>query len=85
MLSHIPLPACVGSSLVMNYSTSVAGHVRFEIDDGETALASGEIFGDEIERTVEWDGGANLSAMAGKTVRLRVNLKEADLYSIRFV
>lgn len=74
-----------GSSLVINYSTSVAGHVRFEIDDGETTLASGEIFGDEIERTVEWDGGANLSAMAGKTVRLRVNLKEADLYSIRFV
>lgn len=34
---------------------------------------------------MEWDGGANLSAMAGKTVRLRVNLKEADLYSIRFV
>ena len=74
-----------GSSLVMNYSTSVAGHVRFEIDDGETTLASGEIFGDEIERTVEWDGGADLSTMAGKMVRLRVNLKEADLYSIHFV
>ena len=34
---------------------------------------------------MEWDGGADLSAMAGKMVRLRVNLKEADLYSIRFV
>ena len=51
----------------------------------ETTLASGEIFGDEIERTVEWDGGADLSTMAGKMVRLRVNLKEADLYSIHFV
>jgi hypothetical protein len=73
-----------GSNLVMNYSTSVAGHVRFEIDDGETTLASGETFGDEIERTVEWDGGADLSALTGKGVRLRVNMKEADLYSIRF-
>jgi hypothetical protein len=69
----------------MNYSASVAGHVRFEIDDGQTTLATGEIFGDEIERTVEWNGGADLKAMAGKTVRLRVNMKEADLYSIRFV
>ena len=59
--------------------------MRFEIDDGETTLSTGEIFGDEIERTVEWDGGTNLSAMAGKQVRLRVNMKEADLYSIHFV
>ncbi len=73
-----------GSNLVANYSTSVVGHVRFEIDDGETTLSSGEIFGDEIEGTVRWDGGSDLSAMAGKPVRLRVNMKEADLYSIRF-
>lgn len=42
-----------------------------------------EIFGDEIERTAAWTGG-DLSALAGKPVRLRFELKEADLYSIRF-
>ena len=73
-----------GANLVMNYSTSVAGHVRFEIDDGETTLGTGEIFGDEIERTVAWNGGSDLSAMAGKPVTLKINMKEADLYSIRF-
>ena len=40
--------------------------------------------GDEIARVVSWKGNTDVSALAGKAVRLRFILKDADLYSIRF-
>jgi hypothetical protein len=43
-----------------------------------------ELFGDEIDRTVEWKSGADVGKVAGKTVRLRFVLKDADLYSLKF-
>ena len=43
-----------------------------------------EHFGDSIERTVAWKNGIDLGSLAGKTVRLRFALKDADLYSIKF-
>ena len=41
-------------------------------------------FGDEIEGTVGWGDGADLGALAGRVVRLRFELKDADLYAFRF-
>ncbi len=80
-----------GSQLVMNYSTSVAGGIRVEVQDDEGRALDGfgfedcpEIFGDEIERAVEWTGNPDLASHAGRPVRLRFAMKEADLYSIRF-
>ncbi len=80
-----------GSELVINYSTSVAGDVRIEMQDeqgkpieGRSLSASTKIFGDEIERVVSWGGDSDVSALAGKPVRLRIAMKEADLYSLRF-
>lgn len=43
-----------------------------------------EHFGDSIERTVVWKNGADVSALAGKPVRLRLVLKDADVDAIRF-
>ena len=40
--------------------------------------------GDHIEQAVRWPGGARVARLAGKPVRLRVALHDADLYSIRF-
>lgn len=80
-----------GSQLVMNYSTSVAGGIRIEVQDEEGRVLDGfgidqcrEIFGDEIERAVEWEGSPDLASLAGKPIRLRFAMHEADLYSIRF-
>jgi hypothetical protein len=42
-------------------------------------------FGDEIEGRVNWHGGGDESGLAGKPVRLRFALKDADLYAFRFV
>lgn len=80
-----------GKHLVMNFSTSAAGSIRVEVLDAAGKPVPGfamgdcsDIFGDEIERTVTWKGGDDLSKLAGKPIRLRFVLKDADLYSIRF-
>jgi len=41
-------------------------------------------FGDSINRTVTWKSGSDVSALAGKVVKLRFVLNDADLYAIRF-
>lgn len=80
-----------GSTLTINYSTSVAGSVCMEIQNekgapikGYSLSDSSEIFGDEIERVVSWENNSDVSSLSGTPVRLRVAMKEADLYSLRF-
>jgi hypothetical protein len=80
-----------GSKLAINYATSAAGSVRVELQssDGKPlesfALADcPEIFGDHIERVVEFKTGGDVSRLAGKPVRLRFALKDADIYSFQF-
>ena len=80
-----------GKKLELNVSTSAAGGVRVEIQDasgkpvpGYAAKDCVEIIGDEIARVVTWKGkGEDVSALAGKPVRLRFVMKDADLYAIR--
>ena len=61
-----------GGELVVNYATSVAGSIRFELQtadgkaiDGFLLPQSREMYGDEIERVVTWDNGSDVSALAG--------------------
>lgn len=81
-----------GRELELNYATSAAGSIRVEIQDSKTGKPlsgyeianSEEIVGDNVERVVHWRGDSDVSGMAGEEVRLRVILKDADLYSLRF-
>jgi hypothetical protein len=80
-----------GSRLVLNFATSAAGSLRVELQDekgaplpGFTLANSRETIGNEIEREVAWKAGPDVSSLAGKTVRARFVLKDADLYSLRF-
>lgn len=80
-----------GERLVINFSTSAAGSLLFELRgaDGERIPGYGfaqcdEILGDETERTVTWSGSGDISSFQGRGVRLRVRLKDADLFSILF-
>jgi hypothetical protein len=81
----------LGKELEMNYSTSAAGEIRVEIQDttgnpiqGYTMEESQTIIGNEITGTVSWNGNTNLSSLASKPVRLKIYMKDADLYSLRF-
>ena len=80
-----------GAQLVINYATSAAGSVKVELQDADGRAIEGlsmedstELFGDEIEEVVSWKGGWDLSRLAGKPVRLRFTISDADLYSFKF-
>ncbi|RIH67058.1 hypothetical protein D1164_01090 [Mariniphaga sediminis] len=80
-----------GDELEINYSTSAAGEIKFEIQDqdgkpipGYTLEDSQVIIGNEISRIVSWKNSGNLKKLNSKIVRLRVYMKDADLFSIRF-
>lgn len=81
-----------GARLTLNCATSAAGTVRVELQDGDGRALAGygladcdEIFGDDVARAVAWGGRADVSPLAGRTVRLRVFLADADLYALQFV
>jgi hypothetical protein len=80
-----------GKRLLINYSTSAIGSVRVEVQDADGKPIAGRalsdcrpIVGDEIEREVAWAGGSDVSNLAGKPVRLRFAMSDADLFSLRF-
>lgn len=80
-----------GKTLSLNFASSAAGDIRVEIQDaagkplpGYTLDDCDEIFGDTIQRRVTWKTNADLSALAGQTVRLRFVLRDTDLFSFQF-
>ena len=80
-----------GSEMVINFSSSAAGGVQVEIQDvsgepieGFTLADCPPVFGDSIERKVNWNNAPNLNKLSGQPVRLRFVCKDADLYYFRF-
>jgi hypothetical protein len=80
-----------GKALTLNFATSAAGEIRVEIQDPSGQPLPGfaiddcaPIFGDTIRRTVTWTNGGDLSGLAGRPVRLKFELRDADLYSLKF-
>ena len=76
--------------LALNFATSAAGGIRVEIQDVDGQPCEGfsladcnELIGNELDRVVRFAGG-ELAAMAGRPVRLRFVLRDADLFSLRF-
>jgi hypothetical protein len=81
-----------GTELMINYSTSAVGSVKVEIQDelgvaipGFALTEATEIYGDEIERVVSWKHGTDVSLLADRPIRLRFVMRDADLYSMRFI
>jgi hypothetical protein len=80
-----------GAELVLNVATGIAGGVRVELQneagtpfDGYRLENCTEFYGDEIAHPVTWANGSDLRQYAGQPVRLRLALREADLYSLQF-
>ncbi|TWT60768.1 hypothetical protein [Rubinisphaera italica] len=80
-----------GSSLEINFSTSAAGGIRIELQDtagnplpGYSLEDCDVQFGDQIDRIVSWKGDRDISDLTGQSVRLNVELMDADLYSFQF-
>ncbi len=80
-----------GKKLALNFATAAAGSIWVEVRDaagrpiaGFTRAACDTLFGDTLGRTVTWGGRSDVSALAGRPVRLRFVMSEADLYSLKF-
>jgi hypothetical protein len=82
-----------GGMLVLNVDTSATGLVRVGIldesgkpIDGFTAEQCDLVHtANEIHRPVSWQGNRDVSKLAGRPVRLRFLLRNADLYAFQFV
>ena len=73
-----------GSQLRVNFSTSARGYMVFTLtgEDG-TVIISEETFGNTTDRKVVFPDAA-VASLSGRPVTLRVVMRDADLYSIRF-
>ena len=79
-----------GRELSLNFSSSAAGEVRVEIQDMDGRPLPGysledcpPIFGNTVARTVVWKAGSDVSPIAGKPIRLRILLKDANVFSLQ--
>lgn len=80
-----------GRTLRINYSTSAGGSLQVELQDasnrplpGFTLSECRVLVGNKIEQTVAWKQGSDVSSLAGRPVRLRFVLQEADLFAMQF-
>ncbi|MBG89180.1 MAG: hypothetical protein CMO80_20105 [Verrucomicrobiales bacterium] len=78
-------------ALFVNFATSAAGSLRCEIQDAAGKVIPGfsmkdceAAVGDAIEYPIRWKGSAELKSLVGRPVRLQFELKDADLFALRF-
>ena len=89
-----------GNNLKVNAWTRFGGEIRIEVADDATGERSRKqaasvpgralqdcdpISGDRLDHIVTWNGQSDLSAWAGKPVRLRLYMRRARLHSLQFV
>jgi hypothetical protein len=80
-----------GKELLLNVATSAAGSVRIELEDeagqplpGHSLADCDDVFGDAIERPVTWKHSTDISDLAGRAIRVRFVLRDADVWALRF-
>ena len=80
-----------GEKLSLNFATSAVGGLLVEVQTADGKPIEGfsqqdcrELIGDRIDQTVTWKHGTDVSRLAGKPIRLRIVMKDADLYSLQF-
>lgn len=73
-----------GDEMFLNFRTSARGSIYINIfsEDG-TALNSGEIFGDKVDRHIGFKNGSP-ALLKGKTVVMEFIMSDADVYSFIF-
>ena len=87
-----PLLKFSGRKLLLNVNTSATGIVRVELLDINGIPLEGYRMEDcdrihtanEINREVSWGGRSDVSIFAGKPVRLRFEIRDADIYAFQF-
>ena len=81
-----------GAKLAVNFATSAAGGLRVEFQEPDGKAIEGFTladcpvqFGDTVERVISWKNGHDISRLAGRPIRIRFELKDANLYAFQFM
>ena len=81
-----------GRQLQINFSTSAGGRARIEIQDDQGQSIPGFSlddchlqYGDQVDRVVTWKEGADVGNLANRPVRLKFELKDADIFAFQFL
>ena len=80
-----------GSALEFNYSTSGGGSIYVKLQDENGLSIPGfalddcsDVFGDLTGGDVTWKDSPDLGSLAGRPIRMRVRMRDAELYAFRF-
>ena len=80
-----------GNRLEINFSSSAGGRLRVEIQEPDGKPLPGFSlddchmqYGDQLDRIVSWKCGADVGSIAERPVRLRIEIKDADIFAFRF-
>ena len=80
-----------GRTLRLNIDTGSFGTAFVELQDADGKPIPGfalddceEVGGNFIDQAVYWKGKSDVSALAGRPVRLRIRLERAKLYAFQF-
>jgi hypothetical protein len=87
-----PLVRFAGGELRLNVNTYAGGELRIELQDELGIPFPGHALADadmihstnETDRLVTWQGKSDVSALAGRPVRLHVTMRDVDLYAFQF-
>lgn len=82
---------CVGRTLHLNVDVAEGGFARLALLDesgkplpGFSVSDCQAIVVDRLDASVRWESGADLLELAGQPIRVRIELKDARLYALRF-
>ena len=80
-----------GDRLELNIDVAAMGEAMVEVQDeqgqpvpGFTLDECDRVLFNDVAYTVQWNGSSDLSAMAGRPVRLRIAMRSAKLYAFQF-
>lgn len=80
-----------GARLRLNIDTGAMGTAFVELQDEDGRPITGhafedceEIGGNFVDQAVYWKGDSDVSALAGRPVRIHIRLKRAKLYAFQF-
>jgi hypothetical protein len=80
-----------GDHLELNINVAAMGGAQVEIQDEQGRPAAGfaldecdRILFNDVAYTVKWKGKSDLSALAGRPVRLKIAMRSAKLYAFQF-
>ena len=74
-----------GGEMLVNFSTSARGRMSVTIrDEKGRSIRSIEMFGDKVDRPVDFAGRGKVADFVGRPVTVTFEMSDADLYSFRF-